>query len=421
MADTNTSRIRIPRSVGFAATSASLIAFFLAAGAPTPLLPLYEASWGFAPSMLTLAFGVYAIAMVAALLVVGSLSDHIGRRPLLIGSLALELVAVLVFFGAQSIGWLIVARILQGIATGAASSSFGAAAVELASENRKKLGALMTSLASTAGLGVGALFAGLVALAIPASAAVIVWAALAVVMAAGTVFALLTPETSTRRPGALASLAPRFTIPAKVRPLFVATAPSIVATFLTATFFLGLLPTVLGAVFGITSPIVGGVLTFVMFGVAATASVTTSAIPAHLLKILGDAAIVVGAIGLLAAFASGDLALVWGSTVFAGAGLGGTFSASTRSLVPEVAAHERAGLFAGIFVIAYVTLGVAAIAAGFVATAVGVEAVAIGFTAVLAILGLVGMLLAVGVHTRARRTTVRSAHTPCPTAPVATR
>ncbi|HEY4269178.1 MAG TPA: MFS transporter, partial [Galbitalea sp.] len=148
--------IRIPRGVAFVAVSASLLAFYLAAGAPTPLFPIYESDWGFAPSLLTIAFGVYAFALIVALLVAGGLSDYIGRRPMLIGALVLELAAMVVFLFAPSIGWIIAARVLQGLATGIASSTFGAAIVELASERHKKLGALMASLMTTAGLGIGA-------------------------------------------------------------------------------------------------------------------------------------------------------------------------------------------------------------------------------------------------------------------------
>jgi MFS family permease len=76
----------------FVGISLALLAFFVAAGAPTPLLVIYQREWGFAPWVLTVAFGVYAFRLLAALLVVASLSDYVGRRPLKIGSLGLELV-----------------------------------------------------------------------------------------------------------------------------------------------------------------------------------------------------------------------------------------------------------------------------------------------------------------------------------------
>src|ERR1700742_287781 len=133
------SRSKLPPGISFAAMTAAFAAFFIAAGAPTPLLPIYEANWNFPASMVTLAFGVYAIALLLTLLIIGSLSDHIGRRPLLIGALALEFVSMLVFLVSPSISWIIAARIIQGVATAAATSSFSAAILELAPDQRKRL------------------------------------------------------------------------------------------------------------------------------------------------------------------------------------------------------------------------------------------------------------------------------------------
>ena len=392
---------RIPRTAGFVTVSASLLAFFVAAGAPTPLLPLYEKSWGFAPSLLTVAFGVYAFGLILSLLVVGSLSDYIGRRPLLIGALALELVAMVVFLVSPSIGWLIIARVLQGIATGVASSTFGAAIVELAPERRKRLGAVMTSLMTTGGLGIGALFSGLIALLIPQAAATIVWIVLIALMTAGTVFAVLTPETSTRRPGALGSLVPRLAVPTQVKRLFATTSPTIVAMFLLTALFLGLVPTILGSVFGVTTPIVGGIVNFILFGVATATSGLAGSVHPHRLKVLGNVGMTVGTVLLIGGIATTDIALAWAAAVVGGAGMGAAFSGSTRGLIAEVEPHQRAGLLAAVFTIAYVTFGGSAIIAGIIATAIGVKPMAVGFGIVLVIIALVALVLSVGIARRA--------------------
>lgn len=396
-------RIRVPRTVGFVAMSGTLLAFFVAAGAPTPLLPIYEAEWKFAPSMLTFAFGVYALAMIVSLLVVGSLSDYIGRRPVLIGALALELVSMGVFLLAPSIGWIVIGRVLQGLATGVASSTFGAAIVELAPEGRKRLGAVMSSLATTAGLGIGALFSGLVALAIPAEAASIVWIVLIVLMAAGTVLAFLTPETSSRRAGALRSLIPRMSVPATVRRLFAATTPTIVAVFLETAFFLGLVPSILAAAFGVTIPIIGGVINFVMFTAATTAAALTGGVHPHRLKIWGNLGITIGTLLFLGAIPTGALWLIWASAIVAGAGMGAAFSGSSRGLVPEVEPHQRAGLFAAFFTVAYLSFGGSAIIAGFIAAATGLTAMAVGFSIIMAAIALLGLALSIGLFARRPR------------------
>ena len=87
---------------------------------PSPLYPVYQSEWGFSSITLTSVFAVYAIALLAALLVVGSISDHIGRRPTLLAALAVEIVAMLAFAVADDVGWLFAARIVQGFATGTA-------------------------------------------------------------------------------------------------------------------------------------------------------------------------------------------------------------------------------------------------------------------------------------------------------------
>src|SRR3954471_10341623 len=124
-------RRTLPPGLAFAGTALAFGSLYLAAGAPTPLLVLFEREWGFAPWVLTVAFAAYAFGLLASLVAVGSLSDHIGRRPVLIGALIVELGAMLMFVFAPGIGWVIAARVVQGVATGAASSAFSAALVEL--------------------------------------------------------------------------------------------------------------------------------------------------------------------------------------------------------------------------------------------------------------------------------------------------
>src|ERR1700735_1878134 len=249
------SRSALPPAASFVAMAAAFAAFFVAAGAPTPLLPIYEANWHFPASMVTVAFGVYAIALLLTLLVIGSLSDHIGRRPLLISALALELVSMLVFLVSPSISWIIAARIIQGIATAAATSSFSAAILELAPDKHKHLAGVITGLAPAAGIGVGALFSGVIAQ-FSSSAAATVWIILAAAMLIALVFAIFTPETATPEPRALASLRPQVSVPPAARTVFAVTLPSLVAAWLVSALFLGLVPTVLRLEFGLERPVV---------------------------------------------------------------------------------------------------------------------------------------------------------------------
>src|ERR1700686_5063577 len=107
------------------------VSFLAGSSAPTPLYPIYQRMWGFSPVMLTIVFGIYALAVLAALLIAGRLSDHLGRRPVLIAAAASQAFAMLLFATATSVTGLVLARIIQGVTTGAAIGAVGAAMIDL--------------------------------------------------------------------------------------------------------------------------------------------------------------------------------------------------------------------------------------------------------------------------------------------------
>ena len=383
-------RFTLPSAASFVAMAVAFAAFFIAAGAPTSLLPIYEADWNFPASLVTVAFGVYAIALLLTLLIVGSLSDHIGRRPLLIGALVLELVSMLVFLFSPTIGWIIAARIIQGIATAAATSSFSAAILELASDKRKHLAGVIAGLAPAAGIGVGALFSGVIAQ-FSSSAAATVWIILAVVMLIALVFAILTPETATRKPGAIASLRPQVSVPLAARRVFAVTLPSLIAAWLVSALFLGLMPTILRLKFGIESPVVGGLAAFAEQGTGGAVALVLSRMKPQRLVFAGGFAIVVGIALFVASIGATSLPLLWIGAIVGGAGLGAAFTGTIRSLVPLVGADERAGLFSAIYLVSYITFGVPVIVAGLFLSSVGVTPIALIFGAVTVIAAAVGI------------------------------
>src|SRR5689334_11456135 len=101
--------------------------FFLAgSSALTPLYGVYQRAWGFSPITITVIFGIYALAVLAALLTVGSLSDYVGRRPVLFVAVVLQAAVMLTFAGANGVTTLLIARVVQGLSTGAAVGALGA-------------------------------------------------------------------------------------------------------------------------------------------------------------------------------------------------------------------------------------------------------------------------------------------------------
>jgi MFS family permease len=386
-------RVVLGPRAGFGAVAVALASLYLAAGAPTPLLVVLQQRWDYPTWLLTIAFAVYAVALLVALLVVGSLSDFVGRKPVLLASLAVEVLAMLMFVVAPSIGWIIAARAVQGLATGAATSAFTAALVELAPPRRLSLGPVIASIAPAGGLGLGALVTGVVVQLDGSSARTGVFASLAAVMILALLVLPLTAETTSRRPGALSSLVPRISVPPSARSEFGAAVPVLVAAWMLAGLFLGLVPTILHDLLGRESGLLDGVTVFLEPGTAAVAGLLLGRLPNRLVLVAGGAAALVGALVVLAGVLLTALPLLWVGAVVGGVGFGASFSGALRALGPLAAPHQRAGLVAAVYVIAYLAFGVPVVVAGILDTSLGLLPTVLGYTGALAVVASAGLVV----------------------------
>lgn len=384
-------RSKLPAGLAFTGSAVTFVSLYLAAGAPTPLLALYREQWGFPAAVLTLAFAAYAAGFLVAVLTVGSLSDHVGRRPVLIGALLVQLVSTLMFLVAPDIGWVIAARVVQGIATGAATSAFTAALAELAPANRKKLGGILGSVGVTAGLAVGALLAG-IAIQLSPAANTIVFTVLTIVTILGIVVVALSPESVSRAPGAFRSLIPRVAVPQVARKEFAAAAPVLAAIWMLAGLSLGLAPTIVRNVFHLNSGLINGLSGFIAPATAAVVGVAFVRLSPRRGMIIGILAAIVGTVGIMAAVLAGSLALLIAALVISGVGFGAAFSASLRLIMPLAAPHQRAGIVSAIYVIAYIAFGLPVIIAGQVAAPLGLIPTILGYGGATVVFALISLM-----------------------------
>jgi MFS family permease len=349
------------------ATAAAVI-FSASAAAPTPLYRHYQEVFGLSPAVLTVVFSAYVFSVLAALLTVGTLSDYIGRRPVIFGALILNMLAETMFIDANSATWLIIARVVQGFATGAAITSLGATILET---NRAR-GPLLNSITAFLGLAVGALGAGaLVAFAPdPAQLVYIILLAISAVLA---VLLWKMPETAGRKPGALASLRPRVHVPAHLRPTSLQITPVNIAAWALGGFNLSLMPSLVRAATGITSPFTGAVVVAALMFTAALAVVAMRNRTASQALGLGTRALAGGVVIILAAVHAQLASVMLAGASAAGFGFGASFSGLFRKLLPLAAPSERAGLLSAFYIESYLAFSLPAILAGLAAPGLGLE------------------------------------------------
>ncbi|MEU6824857.1 MFS transporter [Streptomyces atriruber] len=176
------------------------------------LLGAYRSELGLSESAVTGLFALYVVGLIPGLLVGGPLADRVGRRPVALTALALNLLSTgVLMLGAGATGWLWPGRFVTGVSAGALLAAASAWIKELSSTPYvpdAAAGGGTASTASTAsrraGLFVSAGFAsgGLAAALIArwAPAPMVTAYIPHVLLAAGALLASLTaPETGTRR------------------------------------------------------------------------------------------------------------------------------------------------------------------------------------------------------------------------------
>jgi predicted MFS family arabinose efflux permease len=340
---------------------ATLIVSLLASSSvPTPLYAVYQADWGFSPITTTVVFGVYAVSVLAALLTLGKLSDHVGRRPVLLTALAVQIVAMVVFATADGVPALLVARVVQGLASGAALGAIGAAMLDV----DPRRGTFANAVSPGTGTATGALVSALAVRYLPAPTHLIYFALLAV-FAVQMLGVALMRETVTRAPGALTSLRPEIKLPRTVRGPVLAAAPVLFAVWALAGLYGALSPAIVSTLTGSHSVVLGGLGLFLLAGVAALTVLVLRAVPPRTVMLVGIVGLVIGVVVTLVALGAGSAPLFFVGTVISGVGFGSGFQGGIRTVVPLAAPHERAGVLSLLYVVCYLGMGVPAVAAGF--------------------------------------------------------
>jgi MFS family permease len=352
-------RRRLPGTVAFFLLASIIIGFLAGSSAPTPLYAVYAARWGFSPITITVVFGVYALAVLTALLVVGRLSDHVGRRPVLLAALAVQVVTMVVFVTAHGVPQLLVARIIQGLSTGAAAGAIGAGMLDL----NKVRGTIANAVAPITGTAAGALGSGLLVQYLPQPTH-LVYLVLLGVFVLQAIGVLLMPETSSPTPGALASLRPQFAVPAAVRRPVMFAVPALVAVWAMAGLYGALGPSLVKLVSGSGSIVLGGLSLFVLAGSGVVAVLVFQRQSARQLTLIGGVALLAGVALTLLAVDTRSTAGFFVGTAIAGIGFGGGFQGAIRSVVPLVAPHQRAGVLSVVYVVSYLAMGLPAVIAG---------------------------------------------------------
>ncbi|MDN5550689.1 MFS transporter [Brevibacterium aurantiacum] len=369
-------------------------AMMAGASAPSPFYPVIQADFGFAPVMITVVFAAYAVALLAALLTAGALSDHIGRRPVICAAFVVLAISMFLFWHADSAATLILSRVVQGIASGILLSTLSATVVDLELPHKPGSASSWNAISAMAGLAIGGLFAGAtLAVFVDGNGAAVVFGTLVAtyLLLAGIIWIL--PETSARRRGAWASLLPRAALPREVRKAFLFAVPAFIAGWATGGLYLSLGANIITSEFHSSSHLVSGLIVTMLAGAGGLAGFFMRNRSARTVTLYGTISLAVGSTLTLVALTLTSPELYCLAVIITGTGFGTAFPGALKTIQAVVKPEANAEVMAAVFVVCYLAFGLPVVIAGVLVPAIGLFATACWYGGFVALLALCAALL----------------------------
>jgi MFS family permease len=385
--------------VAFPLLAYAFAAIMVGTTLPTPMYALYSERLHFSVLTTTVVFATYAGGVLVALMACGRWSDAIGRRPMLLAGAGCALASAIVFLAANTVGLLLIGRLLSGLSAGIFTGTATAAIIEAAPESWRNRAAAVATIANIGGLGLGPLLAGLLVQYAPQplQLSFVVHIGLVVVAIAGV---LIAPETS-ERSGRIGFQ--RLSVPVEVRSVFVIAATAAFAGFAVMGLFTAVAPSFLSGVIGIGNHAAAGAIACSIFASSAVAQLLAGRIEAQRAVAVGCGVLVVGMAIIAASLHVSSLAVLILGAVVAGVGQGMSFSRGLAAVAERTPPDRRAEVSSTYFVIAYVAISLPVIGEGLAAEAWGLRTAGIVFALAVSALAAICLVAVLFAEARARR------------------
>lgn len=337
---------------------------------PTPLFELYRRTWNISAFEISVVFAVYAASLIPSLVLLGGVSDVIGRRRTILIAFLLLAVAGVVFAFASGLWWLVVARVIQGVAMGIGIGAASAAIREWSPERERYRAGLCTVIAVASGSAAGALVGAVLGQYGPYPLALTYVVYVALLGLVGMLVAGV-PKCPHVVPAMHRNIV---SIPATIRRPFGLAATEAFVGWATFAIFMGLVPSYLSRALDLHNLLIAG---FVVLGIqagSALASIAASHLSNRHAILISMFALAVGLWMLQLGVTIHAYVLIALSVLIAGAGGGLSYLAGLNIAGAIAPPDHRAEVLSAFAVACYFGYSVPALAIGFAANRFGFAA-----------------------------------------------
>ncbi|MBQ0777432.1 MAG: MFS transporter [Pseudomonas sp.] len=381
---------------------AALLAIFttiFASNLPTPLYSYWKDQWGFSSTALTAVFSIYVLGVVATLLILGSLSDKLGRRQMMVPGLVFILAGASAFLLATDIYGLGLARLLTGIGTGLVTGAASAALVELEPNENWTRAATLSALFFTLGAFAGPTVSS-IALYFGTGAAF--WPFLVIIaLTLGSIILLLTAPW----PAHLGQRQHNFKlrnwrpttikVPRELLGAFIFAAAAICLAWSTGSLYASLGPSLAMNLTGISDRAVAGLFAAAWQLMAGISQFACQRQPLNRLLIAGPIMLITGLVIMASSVLLSSPSLFALATLATATGAGATGVVAIASISQVAPPAERGGIISAFYLMAYLTMASVVLGVGFTSDVIGFGTTVLGFTTLISIAALALMITAV--------------------------
>ncbi|WP_446323496.1 MFS transporter [Actinacidiphila glaucinigra] len=345
---------------------------------PTPLYGLYREEIGFSELVVTVVFAVYAIGVIAALLVAGDFSDVLGRRPVLLAALGLSLLSAVCFLFQNGLPLLFAGRLLSGFSAGLLSGAATAAVLELAPSDLRARAGLAATAANMGGLGCGPLLSGILAQYAPWPLRLPFVAHIALLLAAFAVTRALPETVAVRSPRP--PLRPQgMVVPPQTRAAFVPAGLAAFAGFSMLGLFTAVAPSFLALTLGEQNLAVTGLVVFSVFCASTAGQMLMGRLGVRRALPAGCLVLTAGMAVVAASLVVESLPVLVVGALAGGLGQGMSFRAGLTAVSAVAPDEHRGATISAFFVVAYVGISVPVVGVGALTLALGLRDAGVAF------------------------------------------
>jgi MFS family permease len=349
---------------GFWVVAYALLIVMAFATLPSPLYGLYRLQDHLSAFTITIVFAIFAAGTITALLVVPRIAQRVGRRGVMLGAVAVMMVAAALLAAWKGLPVLLIGRLLTGVAAGLAAGTAITYLIELGLRADPKVPMVRARTIGTSitvgALGVGPLVAGCLAEWAPAPLTLPYLVVLAL-GAIGLVSLWFVPETGTptsqpmTRKDRTTSRSVRLPVPA---------AAGTIAAFAASGLFAGLAGLILTVTLGHPSHALAGATLFLVFSCGVASQLATTRLRAS--GVLGTIFMIAGLVLLVVSvrLTTPNLALFLLGGALIGAGLGAVFKGTTGVVLEAAQPENRLAMTSKLLVALYVGLSIPVVGAG---------------------------------------------------------